>query len=204
MVGYARITRANNSDITDTSDRERLVDNPAFAAFRASLLRVVELLENERNTDRDEGRKRKSAKDLFANLTAAPLLSQMEALRHEGGDVEDAISATRAFAGRLERTKTDIERRFGYYNRLAVVGTIAQIVIHEIRSHTTVIGRGLRKASEAAKRIGDKTLGRAVNLADESTTTLEAPCQTVRSFGTERISTGPTGFSARRSNRPVL
>ena len=174
VVGYARITRADNPDITDTSDRERLVDNPAFAAFRASLLRVVELLENERDTDRDEGRKRKSAKDLFANLTAAPLLSQIEALRHEGGDVEDAISATRAFAGQLERTKTDIEKRFGYYNRLAVVGTIAQIVIHEIRSHTTVIGRGLRKASEAAKRIGDKTLGRAVDLADGSTTTLEA------------------------------
>ena len=174
VVGYARITRADNPDITDTSDRERLVDNPAFAAFRASLLRVVVILENERDTDRDEGRKRKSAKDLFANMTAGPLLSQMEALRDEGGDVKDAISATRAFAGQLERARTDIERRFGYYNRLAVVGTIAQIVIHEIRSHTTVIGRALRKAFEAAKRIGDRALGHAVELADGSATTLEA------------------------------
>ena len=96
----------------------------------------------------------------------------MEALRDEGGDVEDALSATRAFAGQLERARTDIEKRFAY-NRLAVVGTIAQIVIHEIRSHTTVIGRGLRKASEAAKRIGDKALGGAVDLADRSATTLE-------------------------------
>lgn len=174
VVGYARITRADNPDITDTSDRERLVDNPAFAAFRASLLRVVEILENERDTDREEGRTRKSAKDLFANMTAGPLLTQMEALRDEGGDVEDAISATRAFAGQLERARTDIETRFGYYNRLAVVGTIAQIVIHEIRSHTTVIGRALRKASEAAKGIGDRALGRAVNLADGSATTLES------------------------------
>lgn len=174
VVGYARITRADNPDITDTSDRERLVDNPAFAALRASLLRVVEILENERDADRDEGRKQKSAKDLFANMTAGPLLSQMEALRDEGGDVEDAISATRTFAGQLERARTDIQKRFGYYNRLAVVGTIAQIVIHEIRSHTTVIGRALRKASEAAKRIGDRALGRAVDLADGSATTLEA------------------------------
>ena len=174
VVGYARITRADNPNITDTSDRERLVDNPTFAAFRTSILRVVEILENARDTDRDEGRKRESAKDLFANVTAAPLISQMEALRDEGGDVEDAISVTRAFAGKLERAKTDIERRFGYYNRLAVVGTIAQIVIHEIRSHTTVIGRGLRKAAEAAKKIGDKALGRAVDLADGSATALEA------------------------------
>ena len=172
VVGYARITRESNPAITDTSDRERLVDNPAFATFRASLLRVVEILEIERDTDREE--KRKSAKDLFADISAGPLLSQMEGLRDEGGDVEDAISATRVFAGQLERARTDIEKRFGYYNRLAVVGTIAQIVIHEIRSHTTVIGRALRKASEAAKRIGDRALGSAVDLADGSATTLDA------------------------------
>ena len=173
VVGYARITRADNPDITDTSDRERLVENPAFATFRASILRLVEILENERDTDRDEGKKRDSAKDLFANVTAEPLISQMEVLREEGGDVEDAITVTRAFAGKLEQAKTDIERRFGYYNRLAVVGTIAQIVIHEIRSHTTVIGRGLRKAAEAAKRTGDKALSRAVDLADGSAIALE-------------------------------
>ena len=173
VVGYVRITRADNPHITDTSDRERVVDNPAFAAFRASMLRVVGILENERDSDREEGRKRESAKDLFANVSAAPLISQMEALREEGGNVEDAISVTRAFAGKLERAKTDIERRFGYYNRLAVVGTIAQIVIHEIRNHTTVIGRGLRKAADAAKRIGDKTLGRAVDLAAGSAIALD-------------------------------
>ena len=174
VVGYARITRADNPDITDTSDRERLVANPAFAAFRAALLRVVEILENERDTDREEGRKRESAKDLFANVSAAPLISEIEAIREEGGDVADAIAVTRAFAAKLERAKTDIEHRFGYYSRLAVVGTIAQIVIHEIRSHTTVIGRGLRKAAQAAKRMGDQALGRAVELADGSATALEA------------------------------
>ena len=171
IVGYARITRERNPAITDTSDRERLVDNPALATFRASLLRVVEILEIERHTDREE--KRKSAKDLFADISAGPLLSHMEGLRDKGGDVEDAISATRVFAGQLERARTDIEKRFGYYNRLAVVGTIAQIVIHEIRSHTTVIGRALRKASEAAKRIGDRSLRGAVDLANGSATTLD-------------------------------
>ena len=173
VVGYVRITRADNPDITDASDRERLVDNPAFTAFRASLLRIAVILENERDRDREEARKPKSAKDLFANMTAAPLISQMEELREEGGNVEDAISFTRAFAGELERARTDIQRRFGYYNRLAVVGTIAQIIIHEIRNHTTVIGRGLRKAAEAAKKIGDKALSRAVDLADGSAGALE-------------------------------
>lgn len=173
IVGYVRITRAGNPDITDTSDRERLIDNPAFAAFRDTLLRVAAILENERDRDREEAGKPKSAKDLFEDVTAAPLISQMEALQEEGGNVEDALSVTRTFAGKLERARTDIERRFGYYNRLAVVGTIALIIIHEIRNHTTVIGRGLRKAAEAAKGIGDKALGRAVDLADGSAIALE-------------------------------
>ena len=174
VIGYVRITRAGNPDIIDTSDRERLVDNPAFAVFRAAILRVVEILENERDADREERKRQESAKDLFANVTAEPLIAQLEALQDEGGNVEDAISATRTFASKLERARTDIERRFGYYNRLAVVGTIAQIVIHEIRNQTTVIGRGLRKAAEAAKETGDNLLGRTVELADGSVVALEA------------------------------
>ena len=174
VIGYVRITRADNPGIIDTSDRERLVDNPAIAAFRTAIMRVVEILENERDVDREEGRRNESATDLFAGVTAAPLIAQLEALQDEGGNVEDAISATRTFASRLERARTDIERRFGYYSRLAVVGTIAQIVIHEIRNQTTVIGRGLRKAAEAAKRTGDNLLGRAVELADGSAVALEA------------------------------
>ena len=174
VVGYVRIGRMDNPDIVDTSDRERLVASPAYDAFHASVLRVVEILENERDADRAEDRKHQSAKDLFADLTAEPLLSQLQALREEGGTFEDAISATHGFARRLERAREDIERRFGYYNRLAVVGTISQIVIHEIRNQTTVIGRGLKKAAEAAKSVGDEVLGRAVDLAEQSATTLDA------------------------------
>ena len=66
-----------------------------------------------------------------------------------------------------------IQKRFGYYNRLAVIGTIAQIVIHEIRNRTTVIGRGLRKAKELADSVRDEVSGRAVGMARESVVALE-------------------------------
>lgn len=174
VVGYVRIGRVDNPGIVDTSDRERLVANPASEAFLASILRVVEILENERDTDRTKERKHLSAKDLFADLTVEPLLSQVQAIHEEGGNVEDAIAAIHGFAPRLERAREDIERRFGYYNRMAVVGTIAQIVIHEIRNQTTVIGRGLKKAAAVAAKVGDEALGRAVDLAAQSAKTLDA------------------------------
>ncbi len=174
ILGNVRITKAGNPNVVDTSDRERLVDNAAFEDFRAILLRVMEILENERDSDRDESLNRESAKDLFANVTAEPLISQLEALHEEGANVEDAIPVTRTFALELDRARTDIEGRFGYYNRLAVVGTIAQVVIHEIRNRVTVIGRGLRKADAAASASGDRAFGRAVKLAMDSAASLNS------------------------------
>ena len=85
----------------------------------------------------------------------------------------DAIEAARVFGNELDRSRAVIEKRFGYYNRLAVIGTIAQMVIHEIRNRTTVIGRGLRKAGELFEHIRDTVFGRALQMANESVTALE-------------------------------
>ena len=153
VVGYVRITKARNPRIVDTSDREGLVSNPATVAFRHLVTRIVALLEVERHKDRTEERDTGPARELFADLSAEPLVAKLEELRDSGGDITDAVEATKAFGGTLERTRVIIEKRFGYYNRLAVIGIIAQLLIHEIRTRTTVIGRGLRKAGELTGRV---------------------------------------------------
>ncbi|MCY3661122.1 MAG: sensor histidine kinase [Caldilineaceae bacterium] len=174
VVGYVRITKEDNPGIVDTSDREGIVSSAATATFRGLILRIVELLEVERHTDRLQEKDTDTAKELFANLSADPLVTRLEDLRKAGGGVSDAIEVAKDFGQELERSRADIERRFGYYNRLAVIGTIAQMVIHEIRNRTTVIGRGLRKAGELADRVRDSVVGRALGMAKESVTSLEA------------------------------
>lgn len=174
VVGYVRITKEDNPGIVDTSDREGIVSSAATATFRGLILRIVELLEVERHADRLQEKDTDTAKELFANLSADPLVTRLEDLRKAGGGVSDAIEVAKDFGQELERSRADIERRFGYYNRLAVIGTIAQMVIHEIRNRTTVIGRGLRKAGELADRVRDSVVGRALGMAKESVTSLEA------------------------------
>ncbi len=171
IVGYVRITKVGNPQILDTSDREGLVSNAASVAFRDRVTRIVTLLEVERDSDRikDTGH----ATDLFAHLSADTLVEKLEGLRDRGGDVGEAVQAAQRFGDDLQRNRAAIERRFGYYNRLAVIGTISQIIIHEIRNHTTVIDRGLRKAKEVVARVGDELAARAVNLAGESLTVLD-------------------------------
>ena len=174
IVGYVRITKDGNPQIRDTSDREGLVSNSAAADFGSIIRRIVELLANERHIDRTKEDQSGSPKDLFAGLNAETLVADLEALRDRGGGVPEAIVAAKEFGVELERSRATIEKRFGYYNRLAVIGTIAQMVIHEIRNRTTVIGRALEKACELADRAGDGTAVRAVRLAEGSVTALEA------------------------------
>ena len=172
IVGYVRITKRGNPGIQDTSDREGLVSNPASDAFRERITRIVTLLEIERDSDRikDTGH----ATDLFSNLSADDLVERLEGLRDRGGDLDAAVRAAQKFGDDLQRRRAAVERRFGYYNRLAVVGTIAQMVIHEIRNRTTVIGRGLRKAGALAMRVRDEIVAPALNRAKESAAALDA------------------------------
>ena len=174
IVGYVRITKAGNPEIMDTSDREGLVSNRASVAFRHMVTRIVTLLEIERHKDRMEGKDTGTATELFADLSADPLVAKLEELRDSGADVVDAVEAAKAFGNTLARSRAAIEKRFGYYNRLAVIGIIAQLVIHEIRTRTTVIGRGLRKAGGLAGGIRDEVTTQAVDMAKGSVTALEA------------------------------
>ena len=174
IVGYVRITKAGNPDVTDTSDREGFVSNPATIAFRHLVTRIVTLLEVERHKDRTEEKDTGPARELFAELNAEPLVARLEELRDSGADMAEAVEAATAFGNALARSRAVIEKRFGYYNRLAVIGTIAQLVIHEIRTRTTVIGRGLRKAGELAERVRDRVTTQAVDMARGSVAALEA------------------------------
>jgi len=173
VVGYVRITKEDNPGIIDTSDREGIVSNPATDTFRDLIFRILALLEVERHTDRMKEKETGTAKDLLANLSAETLVNRLETLREAGGDVSDVIEAAKDFGQELERSRAVIERRFGYYNRLAVIGTIAQMIIHEIRNRTMVIGRGLRKAGELADRVQNSVVGRALGMAKVSVTALE-------------------------------
>lgn len=144
LVGYVAITADDNPGILDTSDRERLSSSSEVAAFEEILMAIVKGLENERNEDRATPSHYEPMAALFSNISARELLDNVNELAAGGGPASDAVSLVQEHVDFLDETRKTIEDRFVYYSRLATVGTIAQMIIHEIRNRTTALGSVLR------------------------------------------------------------
>ncbi len=140
IVGCVSISAENNPGLKDTSDRERLMGSRELEEFMRILLAAVKLLENERDLDRREPEKEKPLKDLFEGLSAESLLADVVALAEEGSSADEALPVLRAFSEKLDRIRETIRTRMVYYSRMATVGTIAQMLVHEIRNRTTAFG----------------------------------------------------------------
>ncbi len=194
VVGYATITADHNPELKDTSDRERLVDKPATSDFKKLLIKVVEILEEAREQDRQEAtHKEPPFKDLFAALSTTNLVDEVNRIAKEGRPASDVAPLVEEFNTRLQDTVSQIERRLIYYSRLASIGVLAAMIVHEISHHTLVIDglvRAVRslldKNDPSVKKIEDD-----LKLAEKSIRLLErmadrfAPLAS-RTFGTRR------------------
>lgn len=144
LVGYVSISSESNSQLQDKSDREGLGANDAVVAFQAILNAIVYQLENERDKDRIKPSDEEKLMDLFEDLTADDLLAEVVTIADEGAPAKDAIPILKKFNKKIEFIKTAIKKRFVYYSRLATIGTIAQMIVHEIRNRTTIFGSFVR------------------------------------------------------------
>jgi signal transduction histidine kinase len=173
LVGYVAITAEKNPDIEDTSDRERLVDGLAVGEFGELLKAVVSMLENERDVDRVRRDREKPLQDLFGQLATEKLVSEIGDLTEEGLDASEALPIVRRHVEAFDAARDAIQQRFVYYSRLATVGTIAQMLVHEIRNRTTAFGVFMSFIKVRFAPFKDKTLAEEFDAAQRSVDSLE-------------------------------
>ncbi len=173
LVGYVSISAEDNPDIEDTSDRERLASCIQVAEFEEILKAAVALLENERDEDRVKPDREKPMDDLFEKLSAEELSAEVIALSEEGGEASEAIPLLRTFSNSLDSARKAIQERFIYYSRLATVGTIAQMLVHEIRNRTTAFGSFLEYIQDRFGPFKEKALEEEFRSAESAVDTLE-------------------------------
>lgn len=173
IVGYAAISADKNPDIVDTSDRERLVSTREVAEFEELLKAIVELLEIERDSDREKRERETPLGDLFGSLSAEDMIAEMITLAEQGADVSEAVPVLQAFSNQLDKARNAIQERFVYYSRLATVGTIAQMLVHEIRNRTISFGSFLSFVHKRYGSTEDNDFQLEYRSADNSVNALE-------------------------------
>ena len=170
IVGYVSISAERNPQIRDTSDRERLVSCVEVSEFEAILTEIVIKLENERNKDRRDAREEEQkTQSLFDKLSAEDLLDKVTEISKRGGRSSQLIPIVQEHKKDLDATKNTLQKRFVYYSRLATIGSIAAMLIHEIRNRTTIIGSFLEFVEEHLEPLKGKWVrnhARAVKAVD--------------------------------------
>jgi signal transduction histidine kinase len=172
LVGHVSISAENNPNISDTSDRERLISTREVTEFEVILKAAVGVLENERDRDRIKPEREKPLDDLFEELSAEDLLAEVLSIAEEGAPASEAVPILQAFNKSLDVARKTIQERFVYYSRMATVGTIAQMLIHEIRNRTTIFGAFLKLVMNTFQPLPDN-LVKSFESADKAIDSLE-------------------------------
>lgn len=173
IVGYVSISADKNPSIEDTSDRERLAACIEVTEFEEILKAIVSTLENLRDRDRKRRDPEKPLEDLFEGLSVDDLLEEVETLSAEGASVSDAESRIREFCSSLTMAREAIEERFIHYGQLATVGTIANMLVHEIRSRTTAFGYFLKFVEQKFGPFADPDIQKHARMAERAINALE-------------------------------
>ena len=175
LVGLVSISADGNPGIADTSDREKLVSTPATKELELILHFAVELLETERDRDRDKKhtKQKKLTSDLFLELSAEKLLQDVSTFAEEGASASEVVPLIQEYHKAQEKVIQDIQERFVFYSRLATIGTIAQMLIHEIRNKTTVLGAFQKSVLKVFKPLPEK-VEEYYQMADQAIDSLES------------------------------
>jgi signal transduction histidine kinase len=174
VVGYVSITAQHNAKIQDTSDREGLARNSAVLAFQEILKATVAALEAQRDEDRLKPGDEVKLQALLDGIAVDDLIEEVSAIAEEGGTAQEALVCIRGFSAKLELVREALKKRLVYYSRLATVGTIAQMLVHEIRNRTTAIARFLKSVRENEwTSQQDKDFRNQLALAEDSVRSLE-------------------------------
>ena len=178
LVGYVSISAELNPKIEDTSDRERLSLCPEVEEFEEIIKSIVRTLENMRIEERAQFNRETPMADLFASLSAEELVGSAATLAEKGARASAVVPLIRRFDESLSRSRETIKKRFEYYSHLATVGTIAQMLVHEIRNRTTIIGRLLTIIKKESNDSRSQRANEYVDRADTAVVALEGLADT--------------------------
>ena len=155
IVGYILIERDRNPELNDQSNREGIIDGPAFTDLHEAVKEILSLIESERYKARP--RRKKQRKSGGGLLDRFDLTVIRETVRQELPD------DTR-IRNLLDETQQEFDERIGEvgevlarYHRLATLGQLVDKVVHDIAQPIVAVRQaaalGQRELEDIAEEV---------------------------------------------------
>ena len=159
IIGMINISSDLNSEIKDTTDREKLVDTPEYKQFSRIVQSIIVVFENLKNIDKTTPEKAPRAlNNLIAPLYADSLVSKLELEHKRGGSSAQLIETVREYAATNEKALGELTERLTYYAQTASLGSVSIVLLHEILTGMTVIKRFLNRIRKVFTNADKKTV----------------------------------------------
>lgn len=138
IVGYIRISADENPELCDQSNREGLDENQALRELREIMIAILTKLEEVRykNRPRSEKQSRTPVTGLFTTLDLKPIRERLVASYPHDTEMLEAIDKT---TEQLDKQLDEIQTVIGRYQRLATLGQLIDVVLHDGRQPVTKI-----------------------------------------------------------------
>jgi signal transduction histidine kinase len=140
IVGVISISRDANPQLTDQTNRQGIVDSPAFEDFKAAVKDVLSRLETQRDLVRRPDEEKSTQHGIFGHFDISPLRTY----------VQEKYSQDTALTKLLADTETSVQAGVGEvkvvlarYRRLATLGQLVDGILHEGRTPISAISNSV-------------------------------------------------------------
>ena len=143
IIGKISISEQENPELKDTTDREKLVDTVEYKQFCFIMEAAIMQLENLRNRDKYIAKKPSKIIDLITPIDPSELDNRVEELVRSGKN-EEVVDLVHEYSANAEKSIGELKDRMDYYAQTASLGSVAFVIMHEIRTGMMVVKRFLR------------------------------------------------------------
>jgi len=157
IVGYVLISADQNTELRDQSNREGIIEGPAFEDLQQLVLTVLSELEKRRRSARKAERTRRTERSIFERFDLAPIRRLAEQKHPHDAALLEAIRTTQR---ELETGVEVFQEVLSRYHRLATLGQLVDVVLHDGRTPLAKIGneaelglRDIARSKEATSQL---------------------------------------------------
>jgi C4-dicarboxylate-specific signal transduction histidine kinase len=140
VSGFVFITADANPELRDRSHREGLIETGAFDDLKATVVAVLSELETRRKQKRERpDRERSLGTGIFGRFD----VTRLRALAEARPDDPELVAAISEVTQQIESGVTEVKQTIARFSKLATLGSLIDIVLHEGRTPLSRIRSGI-------------------------------------------------------------